>query len=290
MGETKKILITGSNSFVGNEIIKYLSNYNYNIIGTYRKNKINFKSKKIKLIKLDLKKKINLKEKFNTLIHCASTTPANEKRENYNMINDVGFKKLLNYCLKSNCNKIILISTVAVYGDVKKMITEKSSIKGKSKYAKSKFRMEKILSKFTKKNKVTSFTLRLSQVIGKDSVNNYFSDLIKKISKNRKSKINIQSKPSSFNNLCHIDDLCKNIKKLIDRNFFNKQNEIFNFTSDKTIEIETFKKIVFTLNKKIQFKESSIPKFYKISTNKIKKHNLKFQSTLSAIKSTLIDI
>ena len=33
-----KILITGSNSFIGNEIVKYLSKYNYNIIGTYRKN------------------------------------------------------------------------------------------------------------------------------------------------------------------------------------------------------------------------------------------------------------
>ena len=289
MNKTKKILITGSNSFVGNEIIKYLNNFNYNLIGTYRKNKSKFKSKKIKLVKLDLKKKIKIKEKFNILIHCASATPANEKRENYNIINYFGFKKLLNFCLKSGCNKIILISSVAVYGNVKKIITEKSTIEGKSKYAKSKLRMENILSKFSKENNIHSITLRLSQVIGKNSVNNYFSDLIKNVYKNKNLEINMQSKPSSFNNLCHIDDLCVNIKKLIDRNIFKKQNEIFNFTSDKIIEIEAFKNIIHTLNKNVQFKESSIPKFYQISSNKTKKNNLKFRSTLSAIKSTLID-
>jgi len=289
MSKTKKILITGSNSFIGNEITKYLSNYNYSIVGTYRKNKSNFKSKKIKLIKLDLKKKINFKEKFNTLIHCAAATPANKKRENYNKINQTGFKNLLNFCLKSECNKIILISTVAVYGDVQKIITEKSALKGKSKYAKSKIRMESILSKFTKKNKVASFVLRLSQVVGKNSVNNYFSDLIKKTKKSKKIKISIQSKPTNFNNLCHIEDLCVNIKKLIERKSFEKENKILNFTSEKPVEIDAFKKIILSLNKKIQFEESSIPKFYRISSNKIKKHNLKFRSTLSAIKSTIIN-
>ena len=38
-----RILITGSNSFVGSEIINYLSKYNYNLIATYIKNKIEFK-------------------------------------------------------------------------------------------------------------------------------------------------------------------------------------------------------------------------------------------------------
>lgn len=284
-----KILITGSNSFVGNEITKYLSKYNYNIVATYRKNKKFFKSKKIKFAKIDLNKKINFKEKFDVLVHCASATPANEKRENYNRINEVGFKELLNLCLKSECSKIILMSSVAVYGDVREIITEKSPIKGKSKYAKSKIKMEKILSKFTKKNKVSSVVLRLSQVVGKNSVNNYFSDLKKKISTNKRKKINLQSKPALFNNLCHIDDLCINIKKLLDRNNSRKISEIFNFNSNKPIKITTFKKIIYSLNKKILFEENNIPKFYKISSNKNKIHNLKFHSTVSVIKSTLID-
>ncbi len=282
-----RILITGSNSFVGSEIINYLSKYNYNLIATYRKNKNEFKSKKVKLVKFDLKKELNLNKRFGVLVHCASVTPVNEFRENYYKINQIGFKNLISLCLKSKCNKIILISSVAVYGDVKKTITEKSFARGKSKYAKSKLKMENILFRFAKKNKINSVILRLSQVIGGKSVNNYFSDLKKKIHSNKKITISLQSKKNYFNNLCHINDLCINIKKLIDGNIILNKNEIFNFASNKPITINKFKKIIYSYNKKIQFVENNIPKFYKISLNKTNKYNLKFRSTLRAIKSSL---
>ena len=282
-----RILITGSNSFIGSEIINYLSKYNYNLIATYRKNKNEFKSKKVKLVKFDLKKELNLNKRFGVLVHCASVTPANEFRENYYKINQIGFKNLISLCLKSKCNKIILISSVAVYGDVKKTITEKSFARGKSKYAKSKLKMENILFRFAKKNKINSVVLRLSQVIGSKSVNNYFSDLKKKIHSNKKITISLQSKKDYFNNLCHINDLCINIKKLIDGNIILNKNEVFNFASNKPITINKFKKIIYSYNKKIQFVENNIPKFYKISLNKTNKYNLKFRSTLRAIKSSL---
>ena len=282
-----RILITGSNSFIGSEIINYLSKYNYNLIATYRKNKNEFKSKKVKLVKFDLKKELNLNKRFGVLVHCASVTPANEFRENYYKINQIGFKNLISLCLKSKCDKIILISSVAVYGDVKKTITEKSFARGKSKYAKSKLKMENILFRFAKKNRINSVILRLSQVIGSKSVNNYFSDLKKKIHSNKKITISLQSKKDYFNNLCHINDLCINIKKLIDGNIILNKNEVFNFASNKPITINKFKKIIYSYNKKIQFVESNIPKFYKISLNKTNKYNLKFRSTLRAIKSSL---
>ena len=41
-----KILITGSNSFIGNGIVKYLSKYNYNIIELIEKIKKNLNLKK----------------------------------------------------------------------------------------------------------------------------------------------------------------------------------------------------------------------------------------------------
>ena len=81
--------------------------------------------------------------------------------------------------------------------------------------------------------------------------------------------------------------MCINIKKLIDGNIILNKNEVFNFASNKPITINKFKKIIYSYNKKIQFVESNIPKFYKISLNKTNKHNLKFRSTLRAIKSSL---
>ena len=78
-----------------------------------------------------------------------------------------------------------------------------------------------------------------------------------------------------------------NIKKLIDGNIILNKNEIFNFASNKPITINKFKKIIYSYNKKIQFVESNIPKFYKISLNKTNKYNLKFRSTLRTIKSSM---
>ena len=81
--------------------------------------------------------------------------------------------------------------------------------------------------------------------------------------------------------------MCINIKKLIDGNIILNKNEVFNFASNKPITINKFKKIIYSYNKNIQFVESNIPKFYKISLNKTNKYNLKFRSTLHAIKSSL---
>ena len=57
----KKLLVFGVNSFLGKNIINYLSE-SCDIRGTYFKSKPNFKlKKKIKFFKLDLKKKDFLK-------------------------------------------------------------------------------------------------------------------------------------------------------------------------------------------------------------------------------------
>ena len=72
-----QILLTGSGTLVGNSIAQYLEKKKIKLICTYRKSfPINIsKNKKIKLIKVDLEKKINIKDNFDTLIHCAAAIP-----------------------------------------------------------------------------------------------------------------------------------------------------------------------------------------------------------------------
>ena len=282
----KKILITGSNSFVGYELIKYLSNYNYNIIGTYRKNKKFFNKKKIKQIKLNLKDKFILDKKFKILIHCASVTPPNEKGQNYFKANILGLKRLLNQSLKLKCKKIILVSSSVVYGSLGKPVSEKSPCRGKSVYAKSKLKMEDIALKFSKKNNIDLVIIRLSQIVGKNSINNYFSE-IKKILKNKKPLIYLQSNKDTFNNICHISDVCKNIKKMMNLDHNNIKNKIFNFVSKNPTTIKKLKTAILHFNKETIFKENKIPKFYKISSDKNFKYNLRFQKTHNIIKSEL---
>ena len=283
----KKILITGSNSYVGSEIIKYLSKYKYNLIASYKNKKKKFNSKRIKFIKIDLKKKINLKEQFDILIHCAAATPANDNRENYKTVNVNGFKNLIQLSYKLGCKKIFLISSIAVYGNAKKPLSIKTICLGKSRYAKSKLRMEKILINFSKNKKINSSILRLSQVVGKNSVNNYFSEIVNKIKKNKKTTIFLQPENSIFNNLCHVDDLCQNLKRLIEVKKNLKRIEIFNFSSYETTSINNLKKKLVSMNNKIIFEKSKIYKFYEIIFNKRNRYDLKFKNTINVINSVL---
>ena len=281
-----KILVTGSNSFVGYELIKYLSKYNYDIIATYRRKRKTFNKKKIKLIKLNLKDKFKLNKEFKVLIHCASVTPPNEKGQNYFKTNILGLKRLLKQSFNLQCKKIILISSSVVYGSMGKPVSEKSLCRGKSTYAKSKLKMEDVALKFSKENKIDLTIIRLSQIVGKNSINNYLSEL-KGIIKNKKPVVYLQSNNDIFNNICHISDVCKNIKKIIHSNHTKIKNKIFNFVSRKPTTIKNLKIAILRFNKKAIFKKNKIPKFYKISSDKNDKYNLRFQKTLNIIKSEL---
>ena len=98
------ILVTGSGTLVGENISIYLSK-KFKVISTYRSSypyKLS-KIKNIKIEKLDLEKKIDLKKNFNTLIHCASAIPDYKlSKKKFLEINIGGFRKILNLCKRKN--------------------------------------------------------------------------------------------------------------------------------------------------------------------------------------------
>lgn len=115
------ILITGAGTLLGNTVVKKLSKKNYNLIATYRKTfPNNLKKNKIKIFKLDLEsKKIIFNFKIDCLIHCASAIPSyNLSDKMMQTVNTQGYKKLLKASINSGCKKIILISSMSVYGKI----------------------------------------------------------------------------------------------------------------------------------------------------------------------------
>ena len=215
-----QILITGAGTLLGNSLAKYLAKKNFSLICTYRNTfPSNLKGiKNIKLIHFDMAKKITFSEKFNILVHCASAIPDyNCSKNYYNKVNVVGFKNLLDLCAKNKCNNIILISTMSVYGkiDVKK-ISEKYKGKKFDDYGASKKKMEDILKKFTFKNNISSTTLRLPAILGKNSKHNFISKIFQKLK--RKEQINVFNPNLKFNNIIHVNNLCE----IIHKSFYNK--------------------------------------------------------------------
>ncbi len=261
-----KVLITGAGTILGHAISKYLLSKNFKVIATYRKSYPKLKkNKNLKIMKLDLTKKIFLKTNYDVLVHCASAIPAdNFSKKKMFETNFYGFKKLLTNAIKNKCKKVILISSLSVYGKInKREIDERYRSYGLDYYGLSKLKMEEYLLNMSRKAKLKSIILRLSGIVGKNS-HSFLSKVLKKIQLNQKI---IFSNPNlKFNSFIHVDNFAVIIYNLI-----KKQNEniIFNIGTKypiklKNIVLKIFKnckkkpnyKIIKTLNKGFSIKLS----------------------------------
>ena len=205
----KKILITGGNSNIGSDFVKFFLKENL-ITSTFNKKKLNLSHKNLNQFKYNFKNKFLLKERFDHLIHCAAITPVKTKDNKKIILDNLqGLKNILES--KSSFGSVVLISTVSVYGEITtNLITEKTKPKKISNYGKSKILMEKYLKK--NKKKLNYLILRLPGVIGNFISNdNFLNNIISKAIKNK--TINIYGPKTYFNNVVHTETVAKIIKK-----------------------------------------------------------------------------
>ncbi len=166
----KKLLILGSEGYLGTVLVPFLSKYNYEIVGVdqcfFGKNNKN--SKKIKIIKKnysDLKK--DFLEKFDYVIDLVniSNDPASELNRKFtykvNYLNKLNLYKKLSK--SKNLKKYVYMSSCSVYGNNKNLITEKSLPKPISLYSKLCLKYEKYLKL---KKKIPFSILRLGTLYG----------------------------------------------------------------------------------------------------------------------------
>ena len=205
MGYAKKIILTGSNGYLGKELQKEL-----------RKNKISFcsigkKRKDLNLNLLDKKSllKLNTFEEEDLILHCAGFVP--KYLSQYNSNKNKNNIKILNNLLKSKIKNIILISSFSVYGYNKKadekVINKK---KFENKYLESKIICEKNLIN-SKKNYLI---LRLPGLFGNTKKRGLIFNLIKSFIYKKKFKIN---KNYSVWTCLHVNDAARGIIELLSK-------------------------------------------------------------------------
>ena len=163
-----KILITGSNGFLGRYLVNRLSNYNF----------VSGLSKSQSDYSVDLSTQIPVfKEQFDTIIHCAGIA---HSFQNYNLNNDIyydvnvtGTINLLKSLIKDLPKKFIFISSVSVYGlNQGELINENFPTLATDPYGKSKIDAEKIIIDWCKKNNVIYTILRLPLIVGNNPPGN----------------------------------------------------------------------------------------------------------------------
>ena len=283
----KKILITAGNSNIGSDLVNYFLKKNYNVFETYRKKKNKLIHKKLSHSNFDFKNKFKLAESFDLLIHCASLTPYKHKISRNKMdLNLEGLKKII----YSGCNykNIILLSTVSVYGKItNKVLHENTKRKNVNAYGISKFKMEKMLTNYCKKNKINFLILRLPGVVGNfQSDVNFINNLVQKFSNNKVVEFNNPN--SYFNNIIHTESISKISENLMLGDKNKCKNQIFNLASLKPIKL---KKLVSKIKRK--FKSKSIVKILKqnnsftISTKKCEKFKIPLITTSKCIEKNI---
>ena len=237
-----KILITGSNGFVGKSLIKFLKNKNVVIYQITKK-------------EYDLSKKteyIKIFSKFNPdfIVHLASRTISKNKNKKEdrlqykntflpikNLIDNIKFCK--------NLKKIIFCGSIEEYGKVKTPYKESFKPKPISSYGLAKYYGYKYVLKKMKRKKTKFVWLRPSLMFGpNDNYNRFLGSIFYNLKNNNRINVHLGSQIRDY---LFVEDFCKIIFKEI--LFFKSKNyNLLNVSSGNWILL---KNLLSLLKKKI---------------------------------------
>ena len=164
-----KVLITGSNGFLGNIINQKLKfNCDVNTLG--RKNS-DF------CVDLSSANSINFTKQFDLIIHVAgkahSIPKTQEEIISFNKVNFIGTKNLLNGLGSNLPKQFVFISSVSVYGLIAgENISETTPLLANDPYGKSKIEAESIVRTWCEEHNVICTILRLPLIVGENPPGN----------------------------------------------------------------------------------------------------------------------
>ena len=260
-------MISGVDGYIGKEISKLLRrNKQYKLFPVSNK-------KKGKFIYQDLTKPINLKINPYAIIHCAAKHKFSKKGNDMKNIYSKNIrmtKNLINFCNKKSVKKLIFLSSVDVYGKIKKKkVFENLKPIKPNLYGKSKFLSEKMFC--NKKNKFKALCLRIPGIFTLNLSKNYplIIKMTKDIAKNKNFfAYNLNNK---FNNILDVVELVKFIEIALKKKIIKSKS--YNFAASNPVRfievIDLIKKIFKSKSKIINknLKKNS----FTISNNKISK-------------------
>ena len=258
MNQKQNILITGASGYIGSCLSLYLKK-KYEITNLDKKNNKHISINICDLLNLKRLNNILNKKKPKLIIHLAAQSLVDEtiNKEKYYQNNVMATKNLIMAMKNNNLTNLIFSSTAAVYKYSGKILNEKSLIKPKSSYAKTKLQCEKIIQN----SKINSIILRFFNVCSSLKIDNkiigefhnpethliptivYKNLLNKKFFIYGKNYNTIDG--TCIRDYVHIGDICNSIDRSITYLFKNhKKTQIINIgSSSRNTNMEILKKI-----------------------------------------------
>lgn len=246
----KKVLITGSEGFIGYYLIKFLSKKNYLIYGTYNKKKNFYVKKNVNYLKCDIRnfercKKIILKIKPDIIFHLAA-----KSHPNFSFINPIetintnirGTMNLLEICRKFHKTpKIILACSSAQYGarKFKELPMSETDINMPEHiYGLSKVFQDKLGVQYHKMYSLKVVRAILFNTSGPGKSNDVFNDICRQFVKKSKFKKEITIKCGNLSNqrdFMHVEDVVEGLHVLANK---GKSGHAYNIGSGKLTKVK----------------------------------------------------
>ena len=233
-----KILVTGSNGFIGSNLTNKLCK-KYAVIGH---GKTSGKTSNINnFFKININSKANWREclsDVNTIVHLAAVAHNNSSNQDY--INEVNLKGTINLAKQSvecGVTRFIFISSIGVLGNATtdgKLFNENSVAAPHSQYSQSKLDAENELLKIAVETGLEVVIIRPVLVYGKEAPGN-FGKLVKLVQKTPFLPFSLCRNKRSF---ISVDNLVDFISVCVDHP--RAKNEIFCISDGDDVSIKEF--------------------------------------------------
>lgn len=222
----KKILITGTNSYIGKRLMKWLGNNP----GGYVVDSISLRN--------DLWRERCFSE-YDVVFHCAGIAHIKETKDNaelyYKVNRDLAFETA-EKAKNDGVKQFIFLSSMSVYGIERGVIDKNSPLNPKSNYGKSKLQAEGLITALND-DFFKVVIIRPPMVYGRGCKGNYLR--LAKLS----MKISIFPDIVNIRSMIHVGNLCEFIKLLVDdynSGTFFPQNEEYVCTTEMVTLIGEF--------------------------------------------------
>ena len=249
------ILITGSSSYIGKNLIQYFEKKNISYMGIDIEKPYNNRCIQLDINKYFLLNKI--KKKISKIIHLAAISSDKQSKKDLTKcydINIIGTYNILKFSKKKNVKKLVFASTEWVYGDfenkIKKSFKSEINISNlRSHYAISKAICEKMI---VETMKINYSILRFGIIYGNKKKNyTAVESIVDQVKKRKNIEINSKKTARSF---IHIKDVIKSI--YLSAN--HMQKNILDIQGNKLVTLDKIIKITSSyLSKKVNIKETN---------------------------------
>lgn len=272
----KIALVTGSEGFIGNHLVKYLLNLNYFVISTHYKKIKKIKSKYLRYVKCDVKKKSQVslvlkKFKPNEIYHLAAKSlPSFSFKNPIETIrtNVIGTLNILEENRLLNLNsKILIACSSSQYGErsFKNLpLKEEDLLEPEHLYGLSKVFQNLIALQYFKMFGSKIFRAIIFNTSGPGKNGDVFSDFCRQLINNKVKNASIKIETGDLNkyrDFLHVNDLVVGLHKIIQKGVAGESYNLCSSKYHKVKEIVNLMKKNKNLNIMVKKNKKLIRKF-----------------------------